>query len=284
MKVVIAGASGFIGRNLSAYLSSKGIETIPLDRLDFTLERLQEKIEGSDMLINLAGTSIAGIWTGKRKRAIYNSRISSTKALVKAVIACKIPVGVFVHVSGVGLYHGEGIHDENSTEMADNFLKRVIIDWEKALHELDGKCGRVVILRLGAVLDKNGGMLAKLKLLRYLGIGFGVKSEEGFAFIHIKDLLRIFDFIINYPEMKGVYNGVSPEINSISTFYRLLARAFKYRFTILVNARLAKVFLGESVVMVSKGQRVVPLRLLKEGFVFEFTGLEESLFHLLQKN
>lgn len=284
MKVVIAGASGFIGRNLTDYLSAKGIEVTGLDRRDYKLNRLQEKIDGCDMLINLAGASIAGLWTGKKKRAIYNSRIVTTRALVNAVIVCKKPVKAFIHISGVGLYHGEGIHDEYSGSMADNFLKRVIIDWEKTLHDLDGKCDRVVVLRLGAVLGKNGGILSKLRLLRYMGLGFGVRSEEGFPFIHIKDLLGIFTMILNKPQMKGVYNAVSPEMNSISTFYRLLARAHKYKFTLLVNSSLAKFFLGESIVLVSKGQRVVPLRLQQEGFIFEFPGLEKSLVDLLLKN
>lgn len=281
MKVVIAGASGFIGRNLTDFLSAKEIDVTALDRRDYSLGRLQEKIDGCDILINLAGASIAGLWTRKRKRAIYNSRIVTTRALVKAVAVCKNPVKAFIHVSGVGLYHGEGTHDEYSGHLADNFLKRVIIDWEKALHELEGKCDRVVVLRLGAVLGKNGGILTKLRLLRYLGLGLGVRSDEGFAFIHLKDLLGIFDLIITKPEMKGVFNAVSPEINSISTFYRLLARANKYRFTVLVHSGFAKLFLGESIVLVSKGQRVVPLRLQQAGFIYEFPGLEESLVDLL---
>ena len=281
MKVVIAGGSGFIGRNLTTFLEAKGIETIALNRINFEENRLQERIEGCDVLVNLVGSSIAGLWTEKRKRAIYNSRIATTGALVKSVNNCVKPVKTFIHVSAVGLYNNEGIHDEHSERLADNFLRRVIVDWEKVLHELDGKHSRLIVLRLGAVLGSNGGILSKLKLLRYLGLGFGVRSEDGFAFIHIRDLLRIFDFLIDNNKMMGIFNGVAQEISTISNFYRQISRVYKHRFTLLVNARFVKFILGGSAVMVTKGQRVVPLRLKQEGFVFEFPDLQISLFNLL---
>jgi uncharacterized protein (TIGR01777 family) len=277
MSVAIAGANGFIGRNLAGRLHNEGYMVSFISRKDVQEGNIGAKIRNCQIVVNLIGESIAGIWSRKKKKKIYESRVLTTRKLVGAVNKNKEHVKLLIQVSGVGVYDNQHSHTEDSKFYDQGFLARVIIDWEGELAGIAHGSLRVVILRLGIVLDKNGGILKTLLFpLRY-GIGFGIKSDEFLPFIQLEDLMDIFVFCIRNLKIEGVINVVSPSLTKINRFYKVLARVKNRRILLWFNSRFLKLAMGESADLLTRGQRVLPEKLEKEGFNFRYGNIEDAL-------
>ena len=275
--VCISGASGFIGRNLVQRLLYEGFTVTLISREDFKKGTLGDKIKQSSIVINLSGESIAGFWTKRKRKRIYDSRIQTAKELVEAINQEGLNVKLLIQVSAVGIYDNHHIHTEDSKYYDEGFLSMVIRDWEDELTNLRNYNLRVVILRLGVVLDKSGGILQKMMYTLKMGIGIGVRSEEYFPFVQLDDLMNVFLFCIKTKKIFGVVNVSAPFFSKISQFFSVLVRIEKVRCMIWFNKRLIGILLGKSGSLLTNGQRVVPEKLENEGFVFRYDNIEVAL-------
>jgi NAD dependent epimerase/dehydratase family enzyme len=156
----------------------------------------------------------------------------------------------------------------------------VVQSWEREYSFLESTEKRVCILRLGVVLGKDGGVFPLLKRILNLGVGVVINSRYNFAFIHIEDLCHIFDFIIANVSMEGVVNVASPETIEIRDFYRLLCSRRRTFVRIRLGKWLLRCLMGESVILVWEGQKVIPGRLIGSGFVFSYSDPERAVASL----
>jgi len=281
MKICIAGASGFIGSNLVNYLKKEKHEVSVIRRIDFENDTLGIILEGCECLINLAGVSIDGIWTKRKKRRIYESRVNTTEILVRQMQETGKNIRIYIGVSGVGIYDCYHKHAEDSLFYAGNFLSGVILDWEGALRDLADKQIRIVILRLGNVLGKDGGIMRKVIIPFRLGLGYSIKSQNNLPFIHITDLLNVFNMAITDNTLYGIINVVSPGRVNIGAFYDAIGAALKCNVRINLRPALLKAIMGESSAILTEGQDVVPEVLVKKGFTFKYPEIQEAIKNIL---
>ncbi|MBP7849077.1 MAG: TIGR01777 family oxidoreductase [Lentimicrobiaceae bacterium] len=283
--MVICGAGGFIGSHLRRYFEEKGYQVIPVGRRELTLgtDLLAERMEGADIIINLAGESIIRRWTPANKRKIYSSRIDTTRMLAGAVRAMKQPPIAFLNASAIGIYADQGEHDETSQSYASDFLAEVCLDWEKEASTLD-VLTRVIFLRFGIVLDSGQGALAKLLPLFRMGLGGRLGSgRQAFAWIHIQDLLRAVEFLLQSPEIKGPVNFTAPEVSDNRTFTNQLARVLKRPALIPVPSFALRLIFGKGADSLLKGQHAFPATLQQAGFSFLYPTLQLALEAIIKK-
>ena len=220
--VCIAGGSGFIGRNLINRLISEGYTVSLISREDFLQGNIGTRLKNCSVVINLTGESIAGLWTKEKRRRIYDSRILTTRDLVEAINCSDDEISLFIQVSGIGIYDNEHIHTEESQKFDNGFLSGIIRDWEGELANFKKGNLRVVVLRLGVVLDKRGGMLNQIMVPLRFGIGVGVRSEDYFPFVQLDDLINVFLFCMESSKIRGAVNVAAPVLTNINRFFRVL--------------------------------------------------------------
>jgi uncharacterized protein (TIGR01777 family) len=301
MRIFLTGGSGFIGRFLTCALAERGHEITVLSRnlnksspfpprvflleADSTKSGAWQKIAGDhDVIINLAGLSIFNRWTKKVKNEIFNSRILTTKNLVEALSHREQKETHFLSVSGVGYYgfQGDNFVDENDGPGYD-FLARLASAWEQAAVTAEKFGARVVLCRIGIVLGRHGGALARLTPLFkcYLGASLG-NGKQWFSWIHEQDLINIFLFLLEHTEVKGPVNFTAPHpVRNQELTRTLSAVLHKPALPLPVPGFLLRLTHGESADIFLKGQRVLPRKLLHKGYVFRFPTLTAALEDLV---
>ncbi len=242
--VCIAGASGFLGRNLMQRLQYNGFNVEVITREDFNKDNLDRIVMKCSIVINLVGESIAGIWTKRKKKAIYNSRVIPSRKLVDAINRSGNEVKLIIQVSGVGIYDGRNEHKETSELYDAGFLSRVITAWEAELTSIRKPGIRVIILRIGVVLDQGGGLLKQMSLPLKWGPGFGVMSEDYFPYVQLDDLMDAFLFCIDKAEISGIVNVVAPGLTKINHFFRVLMKIKKKRRILWIKRRCVSLVAG----------------------------------------
>jgi len=283
MKICIAGGSGFIGKNLVYFLKDLGHEIALISHKQLSSNNAAESIRNSEIVINLMGESIAGRWTMAKRGRIMESRMKATQTLMKVVKMHGSMVRNIIGVSAVGVYDSVHTHTEESLNYSEGFLKEVVINWESAYLNAGIHNARICIMRLGVVLGNNGGMLLKLEKILPRFVGIIIKGQRNFTFVHIADLLSSVDFVIKNEFIEGIVNVTSPYFISIESFYKLWASVRKVVVRLYVFKWVMKIALGEAAELLFDGQRVIPEKLLKAGFVFSFENPESALLHLRAK-
>jgi uncharacterized protein (TIGR01777 family) len=286
MKICIAGSSGFLGSRIKIFFQDNGYEVVGILRSDFASgsKTVASKIEGAEMLINLAGVPILKRWTEEYKKEIYSSRINTAKTIVEAIKLVKSPPPIVLSASAIGIYDSVGVHDEFSDHLSNDFLANVCKDWEAAVAPLINENIRFAIIRIGIVLDTKGGALAKM--LPSFKLGMGAVIGDGFQsmpFIHIKDFLSAIWYIFKNPASKGVYNLVAPEVVSNQYFSMKIGEKLNKPVWLKLNSRLLKWLIGDGASVLIKGQNVKPSRLVELDFPFQFPNLDSALDELLVK-
>jgi len=301
MRIFLTGGSGFIGSFLTSALATRGHEVTVISRnlkkpppfpprvyvleADPTKPGAWQKIAADhDAIINLAGLSIFNRWTEKVKKEIFDSRILTTKNLVEALSQRQQKEIHFLSASGVGYYgfQGDNFLDENDGA-GDDFLARLASAWEQTAVTAEKSGARVVLCRIGIVLGRHGGALARLTPLFkcYLGAPLG-SGKQWFSWIHEQDLTNIFLFLLEHPEMKGPVNFTAPyPVRNRELTQTLSAVLRKPAFPFPVPEFLLRLTLGESADMILKGQRALPQKLLSNGFLFKFPTLSVALQDLV---
>ena len=303
MKILVTGATGMVGRELVLELARKGhqlwlcgrsekkvrmICPVPHTHVHWPLsEDSDEELNKIDAVVNLVGENVAGSrWSSEVKSRIISSRVGAIEDLKKSFARCGYWPKVWVNASAVGFYGScsEEIVDENSLG-GEGFLAETCRDWERAFEEKshDGEEGvRKAILRIGVVLGREGGALAKMLPLFQNGLGGRLGSgEQVMSWIHVEDLVGAAVHILEDENLTGVFNGVAPNAVSNKEFTEALASQLELPAPFPAPALALKLVLGEMAVVVLQGQKVEPKKLLSSGYTFKFDRLEKALANLL---
>lgn len=271
MNIAITGASGFIGRHLTAFFSEQGHRVIPVSRHMFRegmLGYLVQALSHCDVIINLAGAPINKRWTVDYKRELYDSRIYVTHCIIRALNAVRQKPKLMISASAVGYYPQKGTFDEYTNTRGDDFLSDLCYAWEKEARHCPSQT-RLVITRFGLVLSPDGGVMEQM--LRPLNMKFAAVIGPGsqpFPWISVDDLCRAMTFFIENNTLQGVYNLVAPEEITQSAFTHAMAKAYRAWGTVHVPRFVFHILYGESAYFLTNGQYVRPTRLLEAGFHF----------------
>ena len=294
MKIVLAGASGFLGRPLAERLAADGHQLVLLTRRpmgdvagqvawqpDGTAGAWAGALDGADAVVNLAGESVAGgRWTAARQAALTESRLLSTRSLVAAMDRAAARPRVMVSSSAVGFYGPRG--DEMVTEAdgpGDDFLARLSVEWERAAQAAEAGGTRVVLLRTGLVLERDGGALKAMLPPFRLGVGGPLGSgDQYWPWIHRADWIALARFLLAHPTAHGPVNATAPDPATNEVFSRALARTIGRPCLFRAPAFALRLAMGEMAdALLLKGQRVVPARAQEMGFQFQYSELDTAL-------
>jgi uncharacterized protein (TIGR01777 family) len=297
MRVLITGATGFIGRALVPLLRREGHQLIALVRsverarsllgaeveavaLSAGTHALREVLERSDAVVNLAGEAImGGRWTEARRRVLVESRVQLTRQLVGAIAEAQPRPKTLISGSAVGYYgdRGSEVLNESSSGGTD-FLARLCKEWEAAARLAENSGLRVMTLRTGVVLGRDGGALAQMLPPFRLGVGGPVGSGRQYVpWIHLHDLVRVIATALSDDRYQGPVNGVAPEPATSRQFAKALGRALHRPAVLPAPALALKVIFGEAAGALLGSQRVEPQCLRELGFTYRFPTLDEAL-------
>jgi uncharacterized protein (TIGR01777 family) len=297
MRILITGASGLIGTALQRSFDEIGHELLLASRkeakdsqhIQWDVEKgfsEPERLEGIDAVVHLAGESVFGLsWSDAKKKAIRDSRVDGTRSVVEAISKLKARPNVLVAASAIGFYGDRG--DEEMTESSaagDTFLAEVSKEWESEARRAEDAGIRTVLLRTGIILSKDGGALGTMLLPFKLGIGGVVGSgKQWMSWISIDDHIRVINYAIEYENVRGAVNSVSPNPVTNGEFTKTLGEVL-YRPTILPLPSFAvnMVFgeMGDALLLAST--RVVPKRLEDAGFEFKYPELKTAIEHAVK--
>ncbi len=296
-KILIAGGTGFVGKQFIPFLVEKGYSIHVLTRkpsanssknirfFQWEIERQyidKKAFEGVEILINLTGANIGEKrWTEQRKKEIIDSRINSIDVLYQYISENKFNINTFISSSAVGFY-GAVTTDKTFVETSDNgndFLASACQKWEDAALKFNDLGIRTIILRKGVIFGKEGGMVKKLSPLAKLGINVSLGSGKQYLpWIDIRDLVRLYDFILSNTQLKGIFNAVATEQITMSDLSKALLQAFgKKSFLPNAPAFVIRLLFGEMAVMLLEGSKVSNEKLKTTGFIFEFDTIGKSL-------
>ena len=279
MIIAITGAGGFIGKQLTAFFQAQGTEVRNIPRIQVATAAVEIAglLDGVDVIINLAGAPIIGRWTKAYKKTLFDSRISTTRMIVEAIGLMDKKPGLLISASAIGIYSQEGEQTEKKFLKADDYLGVICSAWEQEAKKAV-PFTRVVIARFGIVLGKDGGALTRMIPLFKSGLGGKIATgRQGFSWIHINDLLKAVQFIIDNRNLSGEFNFTAPEVVDNSKFTRVLSKIVKRPAFFAVPAFALKLLFGEGAIAITGGQFAPPKHLLGEGFQFRFPGLQEAL-------
>jgi uncharacterized protein len=314
--VLITGGTGMIGKALTSALLEKGYEVIVLTRSivhgpqtiansqqlkaknpQFANWNLKAKfidrwaIEKADHIIHLAGASVAEKrWTKKRKQEILSSRAESGKLIIESLKTIPNQVRTVIGISGIGYYGPDRSKTTGFIETHpayDDFLSRVCQQWEESLQPVLSMRKRLVILRTGMVLSKEGGALKEfLKPLRFGVATILGSGKQVISWIQINDLVRIFISAIENENLLGIYNAVAPEPVTNKKFVIELAKIKnrKYFIPFHVPSFLLRSILGEMSIEVLKSATVSSGKIIDAGFTFQFPDIRSSVKNIVKKD
>jgi len=292
MRIVVSGASGLVGTALVPSLEAAGHQVVRLVRTstgnapgeavwDPAAGALDPAvIDGTDAVINLNGRSIAeGRWNSAVKEELRSSRLDSTRTLVHAMSSSENPPRLLINASAVGYYGNRGDEElDEDSAIGGGFLAELSDDWEKAALAARSERARVVLLRLGVVVAREGA-LGKMLTPFKLGLGGPIGSGRQFwPWIGIEDVCGIIQFILGHKEIEGPVNAVSPQEIRCSEFARTLGKVLSRPTFMPLPAFAARLALGEmadSLLLAS--QRVRPKVLEDCGYAFRNPTLEKAI-------
>jgi hypothetical protein len=301
VKVLVTGASGFIGSALCDALLTRGDSVVGLTRdpqraratnprvawhpWEPTLERpAPEAFEGVDAVVNLLGEKIDQRWSDEAKQRIMESRRTGTHNLVGTIAALERRPKVLVNQAAIGFYgdRGEAIVDESS-DPGEGFDSEVVQEWEKAAHEVEASGVRLVVVRTGHVLDAEGGLLAELLTPFRLGVGGPLAGGGQYmSWIHIEDEVGILLWALDDEGVSGTINATAPNPVTNRELSKALGRALSRPAVMPVPGFVLDLkFGGEFGRVLRGGQRVMPRRALDLGYTFRFTDIDAALADLL---
>ncbi|AYA69647.1 TIGR01777 family protein [Acinetobacter sp. WCHA55] len=296
-RVLVTGASGFIGSNLLDYLLEKDYEVIGLSRQKNPskihphltwIQALEElKHDRIDYVVNLAGESIAqGRWTDVRKQKLIASRVDMTTMLYQYLAKRKIQPKCIISGSAVGYYGIDPTEQwtERCTEQSPPqsiFMSELCQKWEQSARQ--DTMQNTKIIRLGVVFGRGAGILSqmlfpiKMNLCARIGSG-----RQPVVWVHIQDVLRAIEFLMLHETTEKVFNVVSPEKVTQSAFAQTAAQILKRKPLLSLPAFVLKLLLGEQSQLVLNGQFVRPEALKAQGFDFKYPTLKEALIQIIQ--
>jgi uncharacterized protein len=303
MQIVIAGGTGFIGQALCTSLYQEGhritlltrkIEmqrpydsiVTPIEWNGRTAGAWEHCLDATDAVINLAGAPIADErWTEARKQYLLESRVLSTRLLVKALSRSSSKHRTLVNASGIG-YYGAGDDRvlNESAARGQGFLADLCLAWEAEAVRAAEFGVRVVLLRTGMVLEQDGGALPKMLLpFRLFAGGPIMPGTQWVSWIHRSDHIGLIQWLLKTPNVSGPVNAVAPEAVTMNRFCAELGRIIHRPSWLPVPGFALSMALGELGTLMSTGQRVTPAKALSGGYAFHYPKLEPALRAIMTK-
>jgi uncharacterized protein (TIGR01777 family) len=299
MRITVTGATGLIGSRLVASLRTRGDEVTVLSRdPESAQERLPGALEavrwdllrepapsaalaGRDAVVHLAGENVAQRWTASAKRAIRESRVTGTRHLVQGIASLEDSARprALVSASAIGYYgaHDDEPIDEEAPAGAD-FLAQTCSAWEAEAVAAEQFGARVVRVRTGVVLNRDGGALGKMLTPFKLGVGGPVAGGRQYiSWIHTDDLLGIVLAAIDSEQWRGPVNATAPQPQRNRDFSKALGRALHRPSLLPVPGAALRLLYGEMSEIVTTGARVLPVRALVLGYEFRHPQLDSAL-------
>jgi uncharacterized protein len=294
---LIAGGSGLIGSAINKEAMRRGYEVIVLSRKSTLGNITWNPAVGEinlpspahfDVIINLAGASIASRWSQKRIEEIHDSRINACKTIEKYIANGLLTTEVYIGTSAIGIYgdHGKDMVDENSHlgEEAD-WMVATGKSWEEGHNRMRNYGLRSVVLRSGIVLSHKGGALKEILQTAPFGIiGYFGNGKQFWSWIHMHDLVEIFFRAIEDEHMSGLYLAVAPGPVTNKELSSTASKAFQsHRIIVPVPVFFMTILLGKMRRMLLQSCKGYPTRLLTEGFSFQFPSIQEAINDLIGK-
>jgi uncharacterized protein (TIGR01777 family) len=298
MKIIIAGGGGFLGRHLTAALAAARHTVVVLTRAAppapsgglvrraaWTPENdagaWSAELDGAGAVVNLAGESIAARrWTPAQKTRILQSRLRATQSLVAAIRRAPTPPPVLISGSAVGYYGplGDDVITEEAAAGSD-FLAGVCEQWEAAAERGVSESTRIVRLRTGLVLERDGGALPRMLPPFWFGAGGPIGSgRQYWPWIHREDWVALVRWAIDTPEVTGALNATAPTPVTNREFARALGRAIHRPAFLPAPSFAMRLLLGEMAgALLLSGQRAVPDKALRAGYAFRYTIVDDAL-------
>ncbi len=305
MRLLLLGCTGFVGKELVPALLKEGHElciisrkninnlriNIPLDKYKFLKIDLSKKqnwsnenllinLKNSDGIINLIGEPIADKkWTDIQKEEIEKSRINSTKFLMETLKKSRINPKVIVNGSAIGFYGTSLTKEFNENSQSGNdFLANLCNKWEEVAN---GKpfFSRLVIFRIGIVLESEGGALGKMLPVFKIGLGGPIgDGKQWMSWIHRTDLCGLIIKALVDKQFSGVYNAVAPETVLMKDFSKTLGRCLNRPNLLPVPGTILKLLLGDGAKLVLEGQKVISIKLQEKIYKFKYPLLEKAIY------
>lgn len=296
LNILITGGTGFIGRNLIKSFQANNHRSYILTRFPDNYTDTNDEIYISydypvaqlptiHAVINLAGESLFGYWSKKKREAILNSRIDTTNNVIEIIKKLHKRPDVFISGSAVG-YYGTSedlMFTEVTEKPGEDFLASVVVQWEKYAKQVEEMGIRTVYTRFGVVLGVDGAlpyMSLPVKLFAGGKIGDG---EQWISWIHIEDAIKLINFCIANEHINGSVNITAPNPRRNKDFMKKLAKVLKRPYWFPTPSPLIHAVMGEMSQLITKGQYVLPNKSLDAGFQFSYPNLEEALKEIAQK-
>ena len=299
MHILITGGTGLIGRQLCRALLAEGHELTVLSRNpDSVPAKCGASVHAMvaldewradqtfDAIINLAGEPIIDArWTAQRKQLLWDSRVTLTQSLVHRIATARHKPRVLLSGSAVGFYgdRGGAVLDESAAP-GEDFAARLCKSWEEAARDAEIFGVRVCLLRTGLVLSHRGGLLGRMLLPFKLGLGARLgDGKQWMSWVHIDDHVRMLLRLLHKTQASGPYNMTAPQPVTNNDFTEALAKVLHRPAPFIIPAMLLKPVMGERSCLLLEGQRVLPGKIIAEGYRFSFTNLADTLHDLLGK-
>lgn len=289
---LITGGSGFIGQALVEALKEQGDRAIVLSRqqnkTQIKLGRAARVVtsfdqiapdQTIDVVVNLAGEPLfGGLWTKKRKQAFFDSRLGTTQKLLAFMEKLAVKPSVMISGSAIGYYGMDEAQEfHECANPGTDEMARLCQEWEQAAKPAEDMGVRLVLLRIGLVLDKSGGMLKPLRLASRLGLGTRLGSgRQWMSWITRTDLVRMILFAADHPAVKGPLNGTAPHPVRQQEFADALARKMRRPRWLWMPAFILKAMLGDMASLLLGGQKVLPRKAVDMGFAFNAPDIIEA--------
>lgn len=298
MKILIAGASGFIGSHLTHSLRKRGHAVVALSRHrqssgDYllwdpdrgSLDAAAVAVAGFQAVINLAGESVAERWNARKKQRIYTSRVNATTLLSQTIAGLPVKPKAFLCASAIGYYgnRGDAMLTEESAA-GDNFLSKVCADWEQATKVSEAAGIRTVNMRFGIVLGTAGGALPRMLVPFQLGAGGRLGTGRQYmSWVDVDDAVAAIEFLLERSDLFGPFNIVAPDPVTNIDFTQALGSVLRKPTIMPVPVAMAHLAFGSEMAdqVFLASARVLPQRLSAAGFNFQYPKLQAALAHIL---
>lgn len=295
MNILITGGTGFVGRHLTKRLLDE-------DHHVYILTRSPDLYQNTDKttyisyqhnaktlpvlhaVLNLAGESLFGYWTRKKKKAILTSRIETTQAVIDLMNQMDRKPSVFISGSAIGFYgtSEDFIFTEGTTKSGEDFLASVVMEWEKTASQAEEMGIRTVYTRFGVILGEAGALpLMDLPVKWFVGGRIG-SGEQWISWVHITDVVELILFCLANEHIDGPVNVTAPNPMRNKEFTRTLANVLGRPYWLPAPSPLVRVGLGQMSQLITKGQYVLPRKVETFRYPFRYPNLEGALKQILQ--